>query len=207
MVCLMAEENSGKEIETLYTRMTREFVDGNIIYLSPEIRMAQESGEVRVISEWSRREFRFLLFGGLDRAINAHVKFVDDKKPEENDIFLHKLYDSVNKDTSRVSKSGKPLTFIEELERLVKGRVYITPEIMAKVSSDETGYDMKGDFSIRPYRFEEMACADVPLCAEIVYLDGKEPRRYSPVLSKLLRSEEMPAEEVAKRMKKKIEGK
>ncbi|MDO8460751.1 MAG: hypothetical protein Q7S74_06590 [Nanoarchaeota archaeon] len=193
---------------TLYSGFMETFANPEkpIIYRSPQIRMAQEEGFLDLES-LSNRDFRFTLIGGLMDVINAHVLFVDEKEPIESDVLFYKLYPSKRKMNGGQSEN----TFYQDFSTWVEGKVFISPNIQVEESSLGNGskegsikYKTLEELSNRPYRFnKDFSNAEASVLAQVVYLDKREPREYSILLSKLLSSKQMPSEEVARRMKKK----
>jgi hypothetical protein len=179
----MSEERNWR---SLFTGLM-EFAEGKI-YTAPEIQIAKPEGGYELRREWSNRNFSFALIGGLDSPICAHVNFLNGCGKREDDVPLYKLFSS-----KRDLDDGIGTTLKSDLMNWLEGRVFVTPELIIE------GAD---GLSERPYRFADISYADAPICSHIKYLDGKIPNEFDILFGLLLRSEEIPPEEVAKRMKK-----
>ena len=198
----MADEIKS-ERRTLYTGLIEEYFSSKTFIMSA-VRVAlpdSEGGGFREHPEWTERVYQVSLLNRSWEPISAIFNFLDDKK-EDGEIFYYHLFPS-RLVSPEGSESQALITMEQDINSWLEGKVFTTPEILLN-SGKENG-EINSLLSNRPYKFVSVRADDASMFSEISFLDGREPKSPPFRFFNLLESLEMPAEEIARRMKKKQE--
>jgi hypothetical protein len=176
------------ERRTLYTGFLEELVKG-VSYTTPDASIAKQ-GKSGLPEELHAKRYQFVIIGGFDEPINAHIRL---ESGLEADVYLFKLFGS---------KDDNGKTLKENFNYWAENRVFMTPEELVIQTADEKNNPLDINLGSRPYRIREACYEDMPSFMGIDFLDGKKPNSFDVLHYLLFRSEELEPEKAAEILEK-----